>query len=111
MVVEGYQLEPAFVHELLQTYPTYPIRSLFLSRTDQCQLASDLQRSTDPGDWVRRSATHAITFDRIAAMVCEYSCLIEQEAQHLSLAICRMDGPQEERLAQAHQMLMEQPNA
>jgi hypothetical protein len=56
MVIEGYHLEPAFVHELRTSYPQFSISAVFLCRTQPEQLTPDLQQSTDPTDCVLRAA-------------------------------------------------------
>lgn len=108
LVVEGYHLEPAFVDELRTNYPQFQIQALFLCRTDIEQLQLDLQRSTDPQDWVLRSATQPVTFERVASMVCQYSALFQAEATTYGLPVCIMDGPFEQRIAQAVALLEEQ---
>jgi hypothetical protein len=106
MVVEGYQIEPAFVHELRTGYPQFPISAVFLSRAQPSQLAADLQQSTDPSDWVLRSATEPATFSRVAAMVCDYSAFFRAEAQLYGFRVQVMDGPFEERTAEAVAILL-----
>jgi 2-phosphoglycerate kinase len=101
MVVEGYQIEPAMVHELQATHPQFPIRVLFLIKDDRQQLEADLRRSTDPEDWVLRSASLPETFERIAALVSSYSEFIRETANHYSYSVCVMDGPYEARLVAA----------
>ncbi len=101
MVVEGYHLEPAFVQELCTSYQQFPIHAIFLYRTQSEQLQIDLQRSTDPQDWVLRSATTPATFERVAAMVCQYSAFFQAEAQTYGFPLCSMDGPFTSRIARA----------
>jgi hypothetical protein len=93
MVVEGYHLEPAFVHELRTTYPQFPltVTAVFLCRTQCDQVQVDLRQSTDSTDWVLRSATAPVTFSRIATMVCAYSNLILAEAHTYGFPTFRMD--------------------
>jgi 2-phosphoglycerate kinase len=107
MVVEGYQIEPAFVHELRTSHPQFAISAVFLSRIQSTQLTTDLQQSTDPSDWVLRSATKPATFSRVAAMVCHYSAFFQSEAQRYGFPVCVMDGSFEGRIAQAMMMLQQ----
>jgi hypothetical protein len=93
MVVEGYQVEPAFVHELCTMYPQFPIGAVFLIRTQPTVLADDLRRSTDPEDWVLRSATQPVTFERVAQTMCQYSAFVAAEAERWGFPVCEMDGP------------------
>jgi len=106
MVVEGYHLEPAFVHELRASYPQFPISALFLGRADASQLAADLRQSLDPIDWVLRSTSKQVTFERVADTMCRYSALFQAEAQAYSFPVCSMDGKFDSRIAQALAMLL-----
>jgi 2-phosphoglycerate kinase len=105
MVVEGYQIEPAMVHELQTAHPQFAIRVLFLIKEDRQQLAADLHRSTDPEDWVLRSASLPETFERVATMVGTYSQLYREAAKHYNYPVCVMDGPYEARLVAAMNLL------
>jgi 2-phosphoglycerate kinase len=107
MVVEGYHLEPAFVHELCTSYPQLPISAVFLCRTQSDQLQADLQRSTDPQDWVLRSATKPGTFSRVATMVYQYSGFFQTEAKAYGFPVCVMDGPFDRCITRAVTMLLQ----
>ena len=107
IVVEGYHLEPAFVHELVTTHPQFRIQALFLYRTGAAQLQEDLQRSTDPQDWVMRSATQATTFERIAAMVTQYSRFFKTEAELYGFPVSSMDGSFDAGIDRAMERLLE----
>jgi 2-phosphoglycerate kinase len=106
MVVEGYQLEPAMVDELIANHPQFSIRAVFLVKENSYQLADDLRRSTDPEDWVLRSATLPATFGRVAMMVSAYSQFFHAEATRYQLPVCIMDGGYEPRLAAAREHLI-----
>jgi 2-phosphoglycerate kinase len=107
MVVEGYHLEPAFVAELVAAHPQFAIHALFLYRTDTAQLQDDLRRSTDPEDWVLRSATTPRTFQRIAAMVADYSTFFVQEARVYGFPVVTMDGVYADRISAATAHLLD----
>jgi 2-phosphoglycerate kinase len=106
MVVEGYHIEPAFVRQFAADHAQFPVRALFLHRSDAEQLEGDLRRSRDPEDWVLRSATRPETFRRVAEMVVAYSAFIEAEARACGLMSFSMDGPFEERVEQAVGLLL-----
>lgn len=100
MIVEGYQLEPRFVHELRVTYPQFPITAVFLCREQIDAIRDDLKKGTDPEDWVRKSTTQAITWTRIATMVRQYSAYVREEATKYNLATFDMDQSFPERVTE-----------
>jgi 2-phosphoglycerate kinase len=101
MVLDGYQLEPRFIHELIEAYPQHPIAAAVLTRTQVERIRDDLARTTDPEDWVGQSTTQAITFTRIAEMVGQYSHFFSAEAARYQLASFDMDAGFHDQIAQA----------
>jgi hypothetical protein len=109
MVLDGYQLEPRFVHDLIVSYPQFAISAIVLARTQIDLICDDLRKGTDREDWVRRSATQAITFTRIAEMVSQYSSYFLAEAAHYQLASFTMDADFQAQLANAMRYLQRRP--
>jgi 2-phosphoglycerate kinase len=109
MVLDGYQLEPRFIHELIGAYPQFPIAVVVLTRTRIGRIRNDLIKTTDPEDWVGQSTTQPITFMRIAEMVSQYSQLFSAEAARYQLASFDMDVGFHAQIAQAVAYLQRSP--
>jgi 2-phosphoglycerate kinase len=101
IVLDGYHLEPRFVHDLIVSYPQFPIAAVVLTRTRIELIRDDLTKGTDPEDWVTRSTTQTITFTRIAEMVSQYSHYFSAEAAHYQLASFNMDVGFQAQIADA----------
>jgi 2-phosphoglycerate kinase len=91
LIVEGYQIEPRFVDEILTTYPQFEIKAVFLYRSDVALLSEDLKKGAHPEDWVVRETKEAITFIRIAEMIQQYSTYFCDEAAKYHLSAFNMD--------------------
>jgi 2-phosphoglycerate kinase len=101
MVLDGYQLEPRFVHELIEAHPQFSIAAVVLTRMHVERIRDDLITTTAPEDWVGQSTTQAITFTRIAEMVSQYSQYFSAEAACYQLAEFDMDVGFHDKIAQA----------
>ena len=111
MVLDGYQLEPRFVHELIVAYPQFPIAPVMLTRMQVELIRDDLIRTTDPEDWVGQSATQAVTFTRIAEMVSQYSYFFSAEAARYQIASFDMDAGFHAQIAHALAYLQRNPSS
>lgn len=100
MIIEGYQFEPRFVHELCVTYSQFPITAVFLCREQIDAIRDDLKKSTDPEDWVLQSTTQEVTWTRIATMVRQYSVFFREEATKYNLVTFNMDQSFPERVTE-----------
>jgi 2-phosphoglycerate kinase len=109
MVLDGYQLEPGFVHELIVAYPQLPIAAVVLARTQIDLIRADLAKTTTPEDWIGQSITQAITFARIAEMVNQYSRFFLAEAACYQIASFDMDLGFHNQIAQAAAYLQSSP--
>jgi 2-phosphoglycerate kinase len=109
MVLDGYQLEPRFIHELIEAYPQHSIAAAVLTRTQAARIRADLARTTDSEDWVGQSTTQPITFSRIAEMVSQYSQFFSAEAARYQLASFDMDAGFHDQIAQAVAYLQYRP--
>jgi 2-phosphoglycerate kinase len=110
LVLDGYQLEPRFIHELLVSFPQFPIAAVVLTRTHVERIRDDLTKGDDPDDWVRRSTTQAGTFTLIAEMVSQYSQYFAAEAAHYHLASFDMDVEFHAHIANAMIYLQRRPS-
>jgi 2-phosphoglycerate kinase len=111
MVLDGYQLEPRFIRELLGAYQQHSIAAVVLTRTRVEHICADLARTTDPEDWVGQSTTQPITFTRIAEMVSQYSQFFSAEAARYQIASFDMDAGFHDQIAQAVAYLQRSPAA
>jgi 2-phosphoglycerate kinase len=109
MVLDGYQLEPCFIHELIAAYPQLPIAAVVLTRTQVERIRVDLTNTTDPQDWVGQSTTQPITFMRIAEMVSQYSHYFSAEAARYQLTSFDMDVGFHNQISQALAHLQHHP--
>jgi len=91
-IVEGYQVHPKIVADILSEYGTEHIRSVFLIRTDVEKYVADIPKTTTPNDWIVRKTKNLETYEKIAKMVALYSQKIEEEAKNVELPVIEMDN-------------------
>jgi 2-phosphoglycerate kinase len=109
MVIDGYQLEPRLIQELIDAYPQLPISAAVLTRTQIDRIRDDLIATTTPDDWIGQSTTQAITFTRIAEMVSHYSLYFSTEAARYQIASFDMDAGFHNQIAEAVAYLQRHP--
>ncbi len=104
-ILEGFQIEPAFADQVIQTYGRAHIRALFLYKSDVDAIVTGLRNGRDPHDWVLCNTKKPETFDKIAVMINRYSVIVGTEARKFECAAMLMDGPFEEQVSKAVKFL------
>mgnify|MGYP005857200179 CR=1 FL=1 len=133
LILEGYQLEPAFMGEF--TPETLPcpltpyqaemvqrgageflahagdprIRAAFLCRHDPADIQAGFARATDPNDWILGQSNWPVTLQRIAAMISAYSDVIRRQAAACGAAAFSMDYAFEDQVERVVSFLMSTP--
>lgn len=80
-IVEGYQVEPAFVARLCKRYGSENITTVFLTKANPELFMEDLKKSTTSNDWILTNTKKEETFRKIAEMVEAYSEYFTMEAK------------------------------
>ncbi len=96
-VVEGYQVEPIAVADLISGTAPRNLTSLFAYRTDVDQTVGALHHQTR-NDWATAFTKRDTTFRAIAEMICEYGAIVASEATSVGLPTINMDGDFAERV-------------
>ncbi|MBU0457858.1 hypothetical protein KKF03_00230 [Patescibacteria group bacterium] len=107
-IVEGYQVHPKIVSEIIDTYGGEHVRSIFIIRTDIEKYVKDIPKSTTPNDWIVRKTKDPETFKKIARMVALYSNQIEYDAKKNKLPVINMDDEFETNIEKAIELLTAQ---
>jgi len=91
-IVEGYQVTPEIVSQILKKFGNEHIKTAFLLKRDEEKMLQDFHKSTTPNDWILRKTKDEATFANIARMITVYSDYIEQEAKKYGLPLFEMDA-------------------
>ena len=90
-IVEGYQVTPEIVDEIIKKFGTESIRKVFLVKHDEKKFVEDIHKSSTPNDWIIRKTKEENTFFKIAKMISVYSKYFEDEAKKYGFFYCKMD--------------------
>jgi len=91
-IVEGYQVTPEIVSQILKKFGNEHIKTAFLLKRDEEKMLQDFHKSTTPNDWILRKTKDEATFTKIARMITVYSDCIEHEAKKYDLPLFEMDA-------------------
>jgi 2-phosphoglycerate kinase len=106
-IVEGYQVTPEIVREILDKFGNEHIKTAFLIKKNEEQLMKDFLKSTTPNDWILRKTKNEATFAKIAHMIAVYSDYIEREAIRYELPLLEMDTNFSSSLEEAMNFLVQ----
>lgn len=101
LIIEGFHLEPAFVHDLLTRLAPAQCRVGYLVKTNLAAITAGLQAATEARDWARERTTDPTTYPLIAAWVQQYSGWFQAEASRYGFPTFVTDDPFEPALAAA----------
>ncbi len=90
VVLEGHQLYPKLVAELLKKYPK-EVRAIFLIKKDEQALVDGFTKNAAKRDWVVQRTHDPATYPLIAKVLAYYSRYLEKEAQKYGLAVHTTD--------------------
>lgn len=105
-IIEGYQVTPELVHQIYETFGRESIRAVFLVKMDPQALVANIHKTTTPNDWILRRTQKQETFPKIAAMITEYSKMVEKEARTYQLPVVSMDKNFAAQMEKAKKMLL-----
>ncbi len=105
-IVEGYQVEPELVNNLMGKYGKENFRALFLIRKDVEKFVRDCKKSTTPNDWILTNTKNEETYERIGTMVSEYGTYFQKEAEKYGFDVLNMDENFEEQIQKAVKLLL-----
>jgi 2-phosphoglycerate kinase len=100
-IIEGYQVTPEIVNQIIYKLGPDTIKSIFLIKKDKEKFISDVHKSTTLNDWILRKTKNEETFLKIAEMVRTYSNYFETEAKKYNFSLLEMDSDFDEKLEQA----------
>lgn len=89
-VLEGYQLGPKLVAELVKRFPR-EIRVVFLVKQDVRALVEGFGKNSAKNDWVLQKTKKAATFEKIARMLSYFGARIKAEAERYRFPVECMD--------------------
>lgn len=104
-IVEGYQVTPELVDEIIKKFGKEKIRAIFLVKHDETKFIEDIHKSSTPNDWIIRKTKEENTFFRIARMISGYSKYFESEAKKYNFTVLNMDQDFENQIEKAISLL------
>ena len=90
-VIEGHQLHPKLVAELIRKFPK-EIRGVFLIKRDEQLIVNGFHKNKAKWDWVLQKTNKKETFPKIAKMLSFFGTWIEKEAQKYQLPVYCVDN-------------------
>lgn len=108
-IIEGYQLDPELVAQLIQKFPA-EIRSAFLIKKDEQLLVEGFQKNVAKTDWVLQKTKEKETFFLIAKMLSHFGERIEKEASKYGLPVYCMDQDFVEKIDEVKERLINTKN-
>lgn len=106
-IVEGYQVTPEIVAEIIKKFGAEKVRTIFLVKHDAEKFVENIHKSTTPNDWIVRNTKDKAVFLKIAAMISEYSQYFEAEAEKFGFPALNMDDDFEKQIENAIALLRE----
>lgn len=100
-IVEGYQVTPEIVDEIIKKFGSENIRTIFLVKHDERKFVEDIHKSSTPNDWIIRKTKEENTFLKIAKMISGYSKYFEDEAKKYKFTVLSMDQDFENQIEKA----------
>jgi hypothetical protein len=91
VVVEGYQLRPALMSEILGLYPGR-VRAILLVKRDELSIAEGFRANRVPSDWATQRTRDDENFARIARMLVMSGRRVRTEAMGHGMDVCSMGG-------------------
>lgn len=104
-IVEGYQVTPEIVDEIIKKFGSENIRTIFLVKHDERKFVEDIHKSSTPNDWIIRKTKEENTFLKIAKMISGYSKYFEDEAKKYEFTVLSMDQNFENQIEKAISLL------
>lgn len=100
-IIEGYQVTPEVVDEIIKKFGSENVKSIFLVKYDENKFVEDIHKSTTPNDWIIRKTKEESTYSKIAKMISEYSKYFDAEAKKYNFAVLEMDNDFENQIEKA----------
>lgn len=100
-IVEGYQVTPEVVDEIIKKFGAESIKTIFLVKHDEKKFLEDIHKSTTTNDWIIHKTKEESTFSKIAKMISVYSKYFEDEAKKYEFTVLRMDHNFENQIEKA----------
>lgn len=104
-IIEGYQIEPAFVSKMYKKYGAKNLKAVFLIKKDVNKFVEDCKKSTTGNDWILKNTKKKETFVKIAQMISEYGDFFEKEANRYGFKVFNMDTEFQKKLSAAENYL------
>ena len=100
-IIEGYQVTPEIVDEIIKKFGIENIKTIFLVKHDEEKFVEDIDKSSTPNDWIVRKTKKTETFQKIAKMISDYSKYFEAEAKKYGFKVLKMDQGFEDQIEKA----------
>lgn len=104
-IVEGYQVTPDIVDEIIKKFGSKNIKTTFLVKHDEKKFVEDIHKSTTPNDWIVTKTKNENTFSKIAKMVSTYSKYVEEETKKYNFTVIPMDHDFTNQIGKAMHLL------
>ncbi len=91
-IIEGHQIHPELMNDLVKKYKRKNIVPLSLTRFNKDEIVSGCQKHKAKNDWFIQKTKDKGTFYKIAEMIRVYSEFFEKEANKYGVKIINIDG-------------------
>lgn len=100
-IIEGYQITPQIVSQIIEKYGGDKIKAIFLVKNDENKFVEDIYRSSTSNDWIIKKTKDNNTFFKIAEMITGYSKYFNDEAKKYNFTVMNMDHNFEAQIEKA----------
>ncbi|MFA5076339.1 MAG: hypothetical protein WC480_02900 [Patescibacteria group bacterium] len=100
-IIEGCQLLPSFVKQMINKYGQKNVRAVFLTKHDEQKFARDVHKSITTNDWLLVLTKKPETFVKVGKMVSRYSKYFDQETKKYGLRAINVDTDFSNQLGKA----------
>jgi 2-phosphoglycerate kinase len=91
-IIEGHQIHPKLVAQLLKKHGNIKIKAVFLTRHTVSTIVASAKQGKDPNDWFITKTNQESTYPKIATMLSEYGNYLKAEAKKYKLKHYDMDN-------------------
>lgn len=90
-IIEGHQIHPQLIAKLMEKYGSQNIRPLVITRFNKSQIVALTTKNVDTNNWFIKTTTRPETYEKIAAMIRQYSQFFDREAKKYKLKAINVD--------------------
>ena len=91
-IIEGHQVQPKLISDLIKKYGKIKVKALVLVRFDVKKIVAGAKKNKAKNDWFIQKTDKEETYPKIAQMIAEYSSYLKKEANKYDIESYSMDG-------------------